>query len=188
MKLSAKEIAGTILCAALYFVAILLTAYIPTGFIIQFRPAIVIPAIFAVVMGSWVGGTGAALGTFMASIIRYGTPILTIFSGTPGNFLGFWILGYVTRKLMRKYHWTLAYVVGAILYSLVSSSVIAVGLYFLAVVLGLAMVAKWPNLQFILAASAFQIAYKLFSTIILGPPIIKACWAAIPSLKSGTRK
>ena len=183
MRLSTKEIAGIILCAALYFTAILLTAYIPTGFIIQFRPAIVVPAIFAVVMGSWVGGSGAALGTFTASIIRYGTPILTIFSGTPGNFLGFWTLGYVTKRLMRKYHWTLAYVVGAILYSSVSSAVIAVGLYFLATIVGLAIVAKWTTLQFILSASAFQIAYKLFFTIILGPPIIKACWAAIPSLE-----
>jgi uncharacterized Tic20 family protein len=148
----------------------------------------VIPAVFAVVMGPWVGGIGAALGTFTASVIRYGTPILTIFSGTPGNFLGFWTLGYVTRKLMRKYHWTLAYVVGAILYSLVSSFVIAVGLYLLATILGLTMLAKWTTLPFILSASAFQLAYKLFFTIILGPPIIKACWSAIPSLKSGLDK
>ena len=183
MRLSTKEIAGIILCAALYFTAILLTAYIPTGFIIQFRPAIVIPAIFAVVMSPWVGGTGAALGTFTASIIRYGTPILTIFSGTPGNFLGFLTLGYVTKMLTRRYHWVSVYVVGAILYSLVSSAVIAVGLYFLATVVGLTMVAKWTTLQFIVSASAFQIAYKLFFTIILGPPLIRACWAAIPSLK-----
>ena len=183
MRLGTKEIAGIILCAALYFVTILLTAYIPTGFIIQFRPAVVVPAIFAVVMGSWVGGTGAALGTFTASVIRYGTPILTIFSGTPGNFFGFWTLGYVTKRLMRKHHWVPAYVVGSVLYSLVSSAVIAVGLYFLATIVGLAMVAKWTTLQFILSASAFEIAYKLFFTIILGPPIIKACWSALPSLK-----
>ena len=183
MSLSTKEIAGIILCAALYFTAILLTAYIPTGLIIQFRPAIVVPAIFAVVMGPWVGGTGAALGTFTASIIRYGTPTLTVFSGTPGNFLGFWTLGYVTKRLMRKHHWVPAYIVGSVLYSLVSSAVIAVGLFFLATFVGLAIVAKWTTLQFILSASAFQIAYKLFFTIILGPPIIKACWTAIPSLE-----
>lgn len=187
MRLGTKEIAGIILCAAIYFTAILLTAYIPTGFIIQFRPAIVVPAVFAVIMGPWVGGSGAALGTFTASIITYGTPILTIFSGTPGNFLGFWTLGHVTKRLMRKHHWVCAYVVGSVLYSLVSSAVIAVGLYFLATIVGLTIVAKWATLQFILFASAFEIAYKLFFTIILGPPIIKACWTAIPSLKGYRR-
>jgi len=187
MRLSTKEIAGSILCAALYSTAILLTAYIPTGFIIQFRPAVVIPAIFAVVMGPWVGGTGAALGTFTASIITYGTPILTIFSGTPGNFLGFWTLGHVTKRLTKRYHWIPAYVVGALVYSLVSTAVIAVGLYFLATIVGLTMLAKWTTLQFILSASTFEIAYKLFFTILLGPPIIKACWAAIPSLEKYKR-
>ena len=76
----------------------------------------------------------------------------------------------------------MAYIVGAVLYSLVSSFVIAVGLYFLAAVVGVAMLAKWTTLSFILSASAFQIAYKLFFTILLGPPIIKACRMAVPSL------
>ena len=182
MKLDARQLAGIALCAAIYFVIILTTAYIPTGFIVQFRPAVVVPAVFAVLMGPWVGGIGAAIGTFTASILRYGTPLLTIFSGTPGNFLGFWTLGYVMDKLKGKMHWTVAYIVGAVLYSLVSSFVIAVGLYFLAAVVGVAMLAKWTTLSFILSASAFQIAYKLFFTILLGPPIIKACRMAFPSL------
>ncbi|MCD6529707.1 hypothetical protein J7L06_05415 [Candidatus Bathyarchaeota archaeon] len=178
----ARKLSGTALCAALYFATILTTAYIPTGFIVQFRPAVVVPAVFAALMGPWVGGIGAAIGTFTASILRYGTPLLTVFSGTPGNFLGFWTLGYVMDKLRGRRHWTVAYIVGAVLYSLVSSFVIAVGLYFLAAVVGVAMLAKWTTLSFILSASAFQIAYKLFFTILLGPPIIKACRMAVPSL------
>ncbi|HID90471.1 TPA: hypothetical protein EYP44_00740 [Candidatus Bathyarchaeota archaeon] len=95
----ARQAAATCICAALYCIGSLLTAYIPTGYFVQFRPAIAIPTVFAVLFGPFVGGVGAAVGTFIASIYRYGHPFLTIFSGTPANLVGFWVLGHVVKRL-----------------------------------------------------------------------------------------
>jgi len=73
----------------------LFTAYIPAGFIIQLRPAVVIPAVFAVLFRPWIGGLGTALGTFIASLIRY---------GTPANFRCLFLIGHLTWKLSRRLH------------------------------------------------------------------------------------
>lgn len=178
-----KDVAGIGICAALYMATILTTAYIPTGVVIQFRPALIVPAIFAVVMGPWVGGLGAALGTFIASIIRYGTPILTIFSGTPGNFLGFFILGYAFRALVKRYHWTISYTIACILGTLVGSSVVVIGLYFLATVINIPTLVQYKALEFLPIGLAFQLAYGIPLAILLGLPIIKAIYAAFPSMK-----
>jgi len=93
----------TVVNAALYAIGAYVTSYIESPWGIgQFRPAIVIPALFAILFGPWVGGVGAALGTLMASQLRYGQPILSLMSGTPANFLGFFILG---KLLENKFNW-----------------------------------------------------------------------------------
>lgn len=91
----------TAICAALYAVGSYATAYIPTPWLVQLRPAVVIPAVFAVLFGPLVGGLGAAIDTFIASIFTYGTAVLTIFSGTPGNFVCFYVMG----KLCKPFTW-----------------------------------------------------------------------------------
>ncbi|MEM3832828.1 MAG: ECF transporter S component [Thermoprotei archaeon] len=88
------------LCAALYAVGAYATAYIPSpwGFG-QFRPAVVIPAVFAVVFGPWVGGVGSAIGTLIADSAKHGTLYVgSLIAAVPGNFIGFFILGYLMRK------------------------------------------------------------------------------------------
>ncbi|MEM1766962.1 MAG: ECF transporter S component, partial [Candidatus Bathyarchaeia archaeon] len=72
VKVSVREVSALAINAALYAVGSYATAYIQTPWLVQLRPAVVIPAVFAVLFGPIVGGLGAALGTFIASILTYG--------------------------------------------------------------------------------------------------------------------
>ena len=100
IRFSPREITITILSAVLYAIAIVITAPIPTPWGVgHFRPGIVVPAFFAVVYGPFIGGMGAAIGTFLGSFIltAVGTglgPIASLVSGSPGNFVGFYLLGW----------------------------------------------------------------------------------------------
>lgn len=63
----------------------------------------VIPAFFAVIFGPWVGGVGAALGTFIADSVKHGGIYLgSLLAAVPGNFIGFFLFGYLLRK---KFNW-----------------------------------------------------------------------------------
>lgn len=98
-------IVATAINAALYAVGSLATAYIPSPWGIgQFRPAVVIPSFFAVIFGPWTGGVGAALGTLIADSIKHGGIYPgSLLSAVPGNFIGFFIMGYYLRK---KFSWS----------------------------------------------------------------------------------
>jgi len=89
--------------AALYAVAIAATSPIPTPWGVgNFRPGVVIPAFFSVVFGPFVGGIGAAIGCFLGdfSLSFFGltTPLLSLVAGVPGNFVGFYVLGWLYTK------------------------------------------------------------------------------------------
>ena len=93
-------ISTTAICAALYALGALATAYIesPWGRG-QFRPAVVIPMFFATIFGPIVGGVGAALGTFIADSIKHGGPYIpSLIAAVPGNFLGFFVYGLIVRR------------------------------------------------------------------------------------------
>jgi uncharacterized membrane protein len=98
-------IVATALNAALYAVGSLTTAYIPSPWGMgQFRPAVVIPSLFAIIFGPWTGGVGAALGTLIADSIKHGGIYPgSLLSAVPGNFIGFFIMGYFLRK---KFTWS----------------------------------------------------------------------------------
>jgi uncharacterized membrane protein len=89
--------------AALYAVAIAVTSFIPTPWEIgNFRPGVVIPAFFSVVFGPYIGGMGAAIGCFLGdfalSFFGLTTPLLSLVAGVPGNFVGFYVLGWLYTK------------------------------------------------------------------------------------------
>jgi len=93
-------IALTALNAALYAITAYATAYIesPWGHG-QFRPAIVIPALFATIFGPWVGGIGAAIGTLICDSFKHGTLYMpSLIAAVPANFLAFFLYGYILRK------------------------------------------------------------------------------------------
>lgn len=95
---------ATVMCATLYAIGSYATAYIPSPWGAgQFRPAVVIPTLFATIFGSLPAGLGAALGTFIADSMKYGYPYPgSYLAAVPGNFIGFYVFGYIVRK----FSWT----------------------------------------------------------------------------------
>jgi hypothetical protein len=91
------------LCAAAYAVVGRLTDLGITFFGVAFWPAAVIPAIFAVLYGPWVGGVSAAIGIFVRDMLFHGDPLLSLTAGVTSNFAMFFIIGYVSR---RSLDWT----------------------------------------------------------------------------------
>jgi hypothetical protein len=91
---------STAINAALYAgVGALWTAFPLTAFGVRFWPQVFVPAAFAVLFGPWSGGVGAAIGIFLADVI-YGhhDALLSLLVGVPSNFLGFFIIGWLTRS------------------------------------------------------------------------------------------
>lgn len=83
--------------AALYAVFGILTAglsFLGVGFL----PAVIIPAVFAVLYGPWVGGLGAAIGIFIRDMVVHGNPALSLVAGVPANFIVFFIIGYFALR------------------------------------------------------------------------------------------
>ena len=127
-----KQVAFVATCAALYAIAIALTASIPTPWGVgQFRPGVVVPAIYAFIGGASVAGWGAAVGTFIGSFILQaaGTglgPLGSLVSGSPANFVGFYLLGWFVTKFKS---WS-AFVLGSFVSLLIGNLVAAVGVVF----------------------------------------------------------
>ena len=92
------DIAVIGICAALYAVVGRLTDFGVTFIGVAFWPAAVIPAIFAVLYGPWVGGLGAAIGIFARDILFHGDPLLSLTAGVPPNFIMFFIIGYISQR------------------------------------------------------------------------------------------
>lgn len=65
---------------------------------VRFWPQVVIPAVFAVIFGPWVGGLGAALGIFVNDLVLGGNPLLSLLAGVTSNFVAFWLIGYIANK------------------------------------------------------------------------------------------
>ena len=88
------------ICAGLYAVGSFVTANIPSPWGAgQFRPAVIVPSLFAVVAGPLPAGVGAALGTLIADSAKYGRIYEgSLLAAVPGNFLGFYLFGYITKK------------------------------------------------------------------------------------------
>ena len=62
-------------CAALYAIVGYFTnlgVVSPVVGVVRFWPSVIVPAVFAVLFGPWVGGIGAAIGIFFADIIYPG--------------------------------------------------------------------------------------------------------------------
>lgn len=90
-------------CGALYAGFGYLThlgIFTPVIGIVRFWPAVIVPAVFAILFGSMVGGYGAALGIFISDMVIHGDALLSLTVGVPSNFLGFYLVGYFGRKKM----------------------------------------------------------------------------------------
>lgn len=166
-------ISSTAICAVLYALGALATAYIPSpwgrG---QFRPAVVIPAFFTTIFGPIVGGVGAALGTFIADSVKHGGPYMpSLVAAVPGNFAAFYFYGL----LVRKFSWRRF--IAASHLSLILGNFIVAFLY-TTYVFGLLL----PGL--IVGLALWWYITMLPFILILTPILIRAATNAFPSLVS----
>lgn len=92
--IKAFDVAVVALCAALYAVVGYLTSFGLSFGGVAFWPAAFVPAIFAVLFGSWKGGFGAAIGIFIRDVIVIGQPLLSLTAGVTSNFAMFFLIGY----------------------------------------------------------------------------------------------
>jgi hypothetical protein len=91
------DIAVIGVCAALYAIVGIATANV-TFFGIGFLPAVIIPAVFAVLYGPWVGGVSGAIGIFIRDIFVHGNAGLSLAAGVPPNFILFFLIGYISCR------------------------------------------------------------------------------------------
>jgi uncharacterized membrane protein len=92
--------------AALYAIVGVLTnmgLVTPVVGVVKFWPAVIVPAIFAVLFGPWVGGIGAAIGIFVSDMVQpgHGFALLSVTAGCTSNFVGFYLVGLISRRSMK---------------------------------------------------------------------------------------
>jgi uncharacterized membrane protein len=247
MKASSVAMIGV--CAALYAVVGRLTDLGITFVGVAFWPAAVIPAIFAVLFGPWTGGIGAAIGIFIRDMLFHGDPLLSLSAGVTANFIGFFLLGYISQKNLDWRKMALSMVVGSMIIAiglllptillpaesvayfnfnfstleiiaLFVATVIASSLVMIIVarfwpewrsygagsIIGLGLgsviiaIVVWAYSQVVFSPTSYfkapisplfipiifiwTFATEIPFILILGPPIIKACYKAYPSLKT----
>ncbi len=85
--------------AALYAVVGYMTYFGVFVGAVRFWPAVVIPAVFAVVYSPRIGALGAGLGIFISDMLIHGDPVLSITVGVTANIAGFYILGALAKIL-----------------------------------------------------------------------------------------
>jgi len=181
----ALEAAVSATCAVLYAMGSYLTAFTasPWGSG-QFRPAVVIPAVFSSLFGPLVGGLGAAVGTLIADSAKYGQIyVRSLVASVPGNFVGFYLFGWLMK---RRFSWE-NFIKASQITLLVSNAVVA----FLYVYFRTFVEASYPVafreawIYVSLGLIAWWYVTMLPFVLLLGPPLIRAVASAFPGLVSG---
>ncbi len=244
-EIGSIQIAMIGVCAALYAVVGRLTDFGLTVGGVAFWPAAVIPAVFALLFGPWTAGLGSAIGIFIRDMLFHGDPLLSLSAGVTGNFIAFFLIGYISRRNVDIKKISTSVAIGSIIliiglllptvllpaessgFTGLSSSesivlfLLTVGASMLVIIgvarfwpawknygvgsvigigIGSAVIAVvvWvysqiffsPNgyfkspvpSQFIPIIFVWTFATEIPFVLLLGPPIIKACYKAIPSL------
>ena len=180
---AAKRLTLISVNAALYAVAIAITSPIPTPWGVgHFRPGVVIPAFFTVVFGPIIGGVGAAIGCFIGdfalSFFGLTTPLLSLIAGVPGNFAGFYVLGW----LISKRRSLASFIVSSFIALIVGNLVAALGVlaYFWFVVPSWA---SWPVNMKIAVVSGLTLFWVVTMVIFVIPLVPIIVSYVEPSLK-----
>jgi len=235
------DIIASALCGVLYgtvgyMIYLLAPITTPGVGIVRFWPSVVIPAVFAVLFSPLVGGLGAAIGIFISDLLIHHDPLLSLSAGVTANFIGFYLLGYISR---RKIDWTKTIAITSIIllagfalleyllltYVSLNAAILFIGLSIASYALMIIVGYMWPQWRsygiasivglgvgstiigfvvwaysqiFVLPAAVgggFQLPLYVafiwliwtFATeipflIILGPPILRVCFQAFPSL------
>jgi hypothetical protein len=123
-----------------------------------------------------VGGLGAAIGTFVGDVVfltplGLTTPLLSLIAGVPGNFIGFYLLGW----FMRKYRSWGGFVVGSFIALVVGNLIAATG-----VIAYLVVFLNWSSLPIgVVMGALFGFTFFWLVTMIpfvipLVPPLVHA--------------
>ena len=117
-----RDIVLSGICGALYAAAgILIYNLLPITApgigVVRFWPSLVIPAVFAVLFGPMVGGIGGALGIFVSDTMIHNDPLLSLTVGVTSNFVGFYLIGIISRK---KINWKKTLAISSIVVALIS--------------------------------------------------------------------
>jgi len=104
--------------AALYAIVGVLTnmgIVSPVVGVVKFWPAVIVPGIFAVLFGRWVGGIGAAIGIFVSDMVQpgHGIALLSLTVGCTSNFAGFYLIGLISRRNMKWRNLLVLLIVGS---------------------------------------------------------------------------
>jgi len=147
---------------------------------VRFWPAVIVPAVFAVLFGPMVGGVGAAIGIFLADVIYgHGNALLSLIVGVPANFMAFYIMGYVQRKFSWKKYCILAFAGLAAGSVYIGISLWAFTQFFISY-LG----SNW-GIVLGLSAALWTFVSEIPFLIIVVPIVVKASHHASPELLSG---
>jgi len=173
------------MCAALYAVGSYVTAYIPSPWGAgQFRPAVIIPSFFAVIFGPLPAGIGAALGTLIVDSVKHGYLYPgSYLAAVPGNFIGFYLFGYITKK---KFTWGRFVLVSNVTLTL-ANAIVAI-LYVLVFKILYLGQASYVNLSpdallfFIIGLTIWWFVTMLPFVLLVTPFLIKAAAAAFPAI------
>lgn len=170
------------MCTALYAVGSFATASIPSpwGFG-QFRPAVIIPSFFACIFGPIPAAVGAAVGTLFADSAKHGTlHIGSLIAAVPGNFVGFYMFGYIVRK---KFSWTRF--ISASIITLTVSNLIVAFLYVFAykALYSQALLLSPDSLTLIsIGLTIYWFVTMLPFVLLVTPLLIRAVARAIPNI------
>ena len=169
----------TAINASLYTVVGYLTYMGIVIYGVRFWPAVVVPGVFAVLFGPYVGGTGAAIGIFISDMLTHGMPLLSLSVGVTSNFIAFYILGYATRNYSLK-----RYILASTSSLLVGSAVIGLGIWGWSQYFLLPGTSKVAPMPLITALSTFIWTFvsEIPFLLILVPPIVEAVKKTIPSV------
>lgn len=176
---------ATIMCAVLYAVGAYSTAYIPSPWGVgQFRPAVVIPAFFAVIFGPMPAAVGAAIGTLIADSVKHGYLYPGSFlAAVPGNFIGFFLFGYIVKK---KFTWG-RFVLASNVTLTVANLIVAFLYITLFKVLYLSqptyVAMPWDAIVFLsVGLTIWWFVTMLPFVLLITPLLIRAVAAAVPSV------
>jgi uncharacterized membrane protein len=175
-------IIATAMCAALYAVGSYATAYIPSpwGFG-QFRPAVIIPSLFGAIFGPIPAAVGAAMGTLIADSTKHGTLYMgSLLAAVPGNFIGFYIFGYIVKK---KFNWA-RFISASVITLVIANAIVAFLYIFLFKAIYMQALAFSPNvLTFLsLGLTIYWFVTMLPFVLLVTPLLIRAVASAMPTI------
>lgn len=89
----------------------------PVVGVVKFWPAVIVPGIFAVLFGPWVGGIGAAIGIFLSDMVQpgHGIVLLSLTAGSTSNFAMFFLIGWISKRTMNWRNMVISLIVGSAL-------------------------------------------------------------------------